>query len=72
MPDPEIWEDCRGQYWAPWVQLFLPLINNQHGYWVHYLFEGALMDQPSTSMRILGTIQEQYFQYLREANAIPG
>jgi hypothetical protein len=54
------------------VQLFLPLINNRHGFYQHYLFEGGLMDQPATSMRILGAIQAQYYEYLREVNTIPG
>lgn len=68
MPDPEIWEDCRGIYWAPWVELFLPLINNRHGYFQHFPFPGAYLEQPATTMRILRTVQGSYFHYLAEEN----
>lgn len=70
IPDSEIWDDCRGDFWAPWIRLFLPLINNRHGFYQHYLFSGALMDQPAAVMRIMGMIQNEYYGYLREANTI--
>lgn len=68
--DPEIWEDCQGAFWVPWVQLFLPLINNHHGYFQHLPFKGAYMDQPATTMRILIAIQAEYFGYLKAANEV--
>lgn len=72
-PDPEIWEDCRGEYWAPWiVELFLPLVNNHHGYFQHYLFSGGLVEQPATSMRIMRLIQNVFCGYLKERNRAPG
>lgn len=70
MADPEIWEDCRGELWAPWVQLFLPLINNRHGYFQHFPCDGGLLDQPATTMRILQVAQGEYFAYLEKVNAI--
>ena len=70
--DPEIWEDCRGEYWTPWIELFLPLINNRHGFFQHFPFEGALMNQPATTMKILRAIQGSYFQHLSEVNKIGG
>ena len=71
-PDPEIWEDCRGHYWSGWIRLFLPLINNQVGYFVHFPFGDNYMDQPATTMRILQAIQNEYHAYLKEANKIGG
>jgi hypothetical protein len=70
--DPEIWEDCRGEYWMPWVQLFLSLINNRHGFFQHYLFEGGRMEQPEASMQIMVAIQSVYYGYLKERNRLPG
>ena len=58
--------------WAPWVELFLPLINNRHGFFQHFPFAGAYMDQPATTMRILRVIQGAYHKYLEEANRLPG
>jgi hypothetical protein len=54
------------------VDFFLPLINNRHGYFVHYPDGGGLLDQPGTAMNILKVIQSAYFEYLKEANKIPG
>ena len=56
----------------PWIQLFLPLINNKHGYFQHYPFDGAYMAQPHATMQILLAVQSEYFGYLREANKITG
>lgn len=56
----------------PWVHLFLPLINNHHGFFQHFPFAGAYMDQPATTMRILQEIQAVYYEYLKEANKVPG
>jgi hypothetical protein len=72
IPDPEIWEDCHGKDWAWWVDLFLPLINNRHGFFQHFPFAGAYMEQPGTTMRILRIVQAAYFDYLREVNKVPG
>lgn len=72
MPDPEIWEDCRGSTWAPWIELFLPLVNNRHGFFQHLPFAGAYLEQPSTTMRILRTIQGVYHKYLEEVNRVTG
>lgn len=71
-PDPEIWEDCHGPRWMPWVQLFLPLINNHHGFFQHFPFPGSYMEQPGTTMRILLTIQAEYYKFLEEKNRVPG
>ena len=70
IPDPEIWDDCRGEYWLPWVQLFLPLINNRHGFFQHFPFSGGYLEQPATTMQILQSIQGEYFGYLKEVNEI--
>ena len=58
--------------WEPWVALFLPLINNRHGFFQHLPFAGAYMDQPATTMRILQAIQGEYHKYLAEANQLGG
>jgi hypothetical protein len=70
--DPEIWEDCHAEKWQPWIELFLPLINNHHGYFQHLPFRGAWMDQPAITMRILMAIQASYFAYLQKVNSIGG
>lgn len=70
--DPEIWDDCHGAIWVPWVKLFLPLINNRHGFFQHWPFDGAYMRQPATTMQILQAVQNEYYNYLREANKIKG
>lgn len=70
--DPEIWEDCHGTRWAPWVGIFLPLINNRHGFFQHFPFPGAYMEQPATTMRVLQAIMAVYHEYLAEVNKIPG
>ncbi len=72
IPDPEVWEDCRGAYWSMWIDLFLPLINNRHGFFQHFPFAGAYMEQPGTTMRILRAIQGAYHEYLREAQKVGG
>lgn len=64
--DPEIWEDCNGETWDFWIELFLPLVNNRDGYFVHWPFEGAYMDQPPVTMNVLKAVQVEYFRYLAE------
>lgn len=54
----------------PWIELFLPLINNRHGYFQHLPFSGAYLEQPGTTMAILRAIQGEYFAYLREVNKV--
>jgi hypothetical protein len=58
--------------WIPWVELFLPLINNRHGFFQHFPFPGAYLEQPGTTMRILRAIQGVYHGYLAELNRIGG
>jgi hypothetical protein len=58
--------------WAPWVDLFLPLINNKHGYFQTMPFTGGYLEQPGTTMRILRMIQAEYFKYLAEVNKVGG
>lgn len=70
--DPEVWQDYRGAHWQIWLGIFFPLINNRHGYFAHYPFPGSLMEQPSTTMRILQTIMGEYHKHLAEVNKIPG
>lgn len=70
--DPEIWTDCHGEKWVPWIQVFLPLVNNRHGFFQHFPFGGAYMDQPATTMRILSAIMGEYHKYLAEVNRMPG
>lgn len=54
------------------MQLFLPLINNKHGFFQHFPFAGAYMDQPATTMKILQAVQGEYYLYLEDANKIAG
>lgn len=56
----------------PWIDLFLPIINNRHGFFQHMPFSGGYLEQPGTTMRILRVVQGEYFAYLREVNKIPG
>jgi hypothetical protein len=50
----------------------LPLIDNENGSFLHYLFEGGLMDQPGTSMAILQAIQASYYEWLNEMKSFRG
>jgi hypothetical protein len=68
----DIWEECRGEYWVFWIALFLPLINNKHGYFQHLPEDGGYLGQPGTTMNILRAIQGVYFEYLAEVNKVPG
>lgn len=70
--DPSIWEDCHGSDWMPWIELFLPMINNRHGFFQHLPFSGGYLEQPHVTMRILRTIQSAYYEYLAEVNKIGG
>jgi hypothetical protein len=68
--DPEIWSDYDGPRWIGWIDLFLPMVNNKHGYFQHLPFSGGYLEQPGATMRILRFIQNEYFAYLKEANAL--
>jgi len=52
------------------VQLFLPLINNRHGFFQHFPFSGGYLEQPATTMSILQAVQGVYYEFLKEANEI--
>ncbi len=50
------------------MQLFLPMINNRHGFFQHLPFSGGYLEQPATTMQILQAIQGEYYKYLEEVN----
>lgn len=62
----DLYDECDGDRWIGWIELFLPLVSNSDGYFVHLPFAGGYFEQPGTTMRILRAIQDAYYAYLKE------
>lgn len=55
--------------WHSWIKdVFLPLVDSEHGDFRHLPFPGGIMDQPYCTMQILNLIQLNYRIVVDEKN----
>jgi hypothetical protein len=55
----EIFEEYKE--WRHWISnIFLPLINTENGDFIHFPYEGGILDQGYISMEILYLLQQCY------------
>jgi len=48
------------------VDVFLPIVEAEHGGLVHLPFPGSLMDQPYMTMQIILAVQGEFHAYLSQ------
>lgn len=53
--------------WLPYITtIFLPIIDSEHGDFIHLPLEGGILDQPYMTMSLLRVIQNTYRKILNE------
>jgi len=54
-------------HWLPWiVDVFLPIVESEHGDFRSLPFPGSIMDQPYMTMSVLKVIQASYRKHLTD------